>query len=205
MSKSFQETIQQIVDSADFIELHESSDLKIDLKYATADNFVGRNLYLDFNRAFLHRFAFDHFTKSREYLARTQPGYQFLIFDVLRPRSVQWLLWNEVVGTEKEIYIAPPERGSIHNYGLAIDLTLLNEKGQELDMGTPFDSFQPLAQPRQQADFVARGLLSPKQVENRQLLCDVMAAGGFIQLPTEWWHFDALPREQIKKDFVIIE
>ncbi len=205
MVGKYHETIQKIIDSGEFVELHPAKDLIVDLKYASTDNFVGRNLYEDFNRAFLHKDAFQKFSLARNKLQSLRPGYSFIVFDVLRPRSVQWLLWNVVVNTPQEIYIANPERGSMHNYGLALDLSIVDDKGQELDMGTAFDSFQELAQPQKQDEFISLKQLSEKQIENRKLLCEVMDAGSFIQLPTEWWHFDAYPREHVRANYQIIE
>lgn len=194
-----------IIASGQYAELTEAQGLKIDLKYATADNFVGRNVYGDFNRAFLHKVAFEKFQKARELLRQKQPRYQFIIFDALRPRSVQWLLWNVVKGTPQQIYIADPERGSMHNYGMAIDLSILDEQGQEIDMGTPFDHFSPLAQPQLEDQFRQSGELAEKQLQNRLLLRGVMEGAGFLQLPTEWWHYNAAPVEEVRSHFQILE
>lgn len=197
-------TIEEVLSSPDFKELTADENLLIDLKYATTDNFVGRNMYQEFNRAFLHQVAYQKFLQARDSLKAHHPEYKFIIFDALRPHSIQKILWNEVKDTPLQIYIADPARGSVHNYGLALDLSILDENGQELDMGTPFDSFQPLAQPQLQPEFEAQGILKTEQIANRKLLRETMSSAGFTQLPTEWWHFDALPREQIRAGFKMV-
>lgn len=103
------------------------------------------------------------------------------VFDGLRPREVQQRLWDRVKGTEKQSYVADPQKGSVHNYGFAVDLSLQDEQGKEVDMGTPFDSFEPLAQPKLEERFLREGKLSPTHVDHRRLLRDVMESAGFKQ------------------------
>jgi D-alanyl-D-alanine dipeptidase len=118
---------------------------------------------------------------------------------------VQWILWEYVVGTDRQKYVANPKGGSIHNYGFALDLSILDETGEELDMGTSFDDFSRLAQPRYEEKFLAEGKLSGIQIGNRRLLRGVMEAAGFNSLRLEWWHFNALPRAEVKANYRIIE
>jgi D-alanyl-D-alanine dipeptidase len=191
--------------ASNFVELRESDGLLIDLRYATSNNFVGENLYGEFNKAFLHKVAAEKLAKAVEGLHNVNPKYRFIIFDALRPRSVQHMLWNKVKGTDHEQYIANPESGSVHNFGFAVDLSVLDASGKELDMGTGFDSFTPLSQPRLEEKFIQEGILSAEQMKNRRLLKKLMEDVGFIQLPTEWWHFDALPKSEVKAKYKIVE
>lgn len=200
-----QESRAFVAASTDYVELAASDTVRIDLRYATANNFVGADIYGAFNHPYLHRTAAEKLTTAAAALAMVKPGYKLVIFDALRPRSVQWLLWQKVSGTEQQIYVANPRTGSIHNYGLAVDLSLLDDHERELDMGTPYDDFTPLAQPRREEQFLREGKLTQTQLDNRRLLRKVMEQAGFIQLPLEWWHFDALPRSEVKKDFSIVE
>src|SRR5262249_41074006 len=121
------------------------------------------------------------------------------------PRSMQRVLWSYVVGTDQQGYVANPDRGSVHNFGLAIDLTAADEQGRPLDMGSAFDSFHAVSEPRKEQEFLQAGVLNPIHLENRQLLRRAMTSAGFIQLPHEWWHYDALPREEIRSGFEIVE
>jgi D-alanyl-D-alanine dipeptidase len=128
-----------------------------------------------------------------------------VIYDALRPRSVQYVLWDKVKGTDRQKYVANPQHGSIHNFGFAVDVSILDENGKALDMGTPFDDFTALAQPRLEQAFLKAGKLTRQQLDNRLLLRKVMEDAGFIQLPVEWWHYDALPREKVMSEFEIVE
>ena len=177
----------------------------LDVRYATTNNFTGQNLYGEFRACYLHKQAAKKFKRAAARLSRERPGWKLLIFDCLRPRSVQRRLWERVRGTPQQGYVANPDRGSVHNYGFAVDLSLRDAEGREVDMGTPYDSFQPLAQPRREKEFLASGRLTPTQIANRQLLRQVMTGAGFIQLPHEWWHYDALPAAQVRRAFRIVE
>lgn len=209
MNKSPQDSLQEVLASDQFIRLNESKTLRIDLRYASTNNFLGRNLYQEFRFAFLHKVAAEKFARAQEFLEKKHPELRFLVFDALRPRSIQRVMWDAVAGTEGQNYFANPDNGSIHNWGFAVDLTLetpINERsGLELDMGTPFDSFSELAHPRQEEKFLGSGELSKAQHANRLILREAMLSAGFTQLPTEWWHFDAITRAEAKEKFKIIE
>ena len=191
--------------NTDFIELHEGDGLRIDLRYASANNFVGHDMYGPFRQAFLHRIAAAKLSSAFRALRKANPDYGFVIFDALRPRSVQRVLWNHVKGTEGENYIANPDNGSLHNFGFAVDLSVTDKQGRELDMGAGYDDFRPIAQPKMEEQFLKEGLLTKTQVQNRLVLRGAMEAAGFIQLQHEWWHYDALPKTEVREQFKIVE
>jgi D-alanyl-D-alanine dipeptidase len=191
--------------SADYVEIMNSDAIALDLRYATTNNFTSQNLYGVYNRAFLHKLAAGKLNKAAVNLRAAHPGYKLVIFDALRPRSVQYLLWKHVKGTDQQKYVANPKSGSIHNFGFALDLSIIDDTGKELDMGTPFDAFFPLAQPRLEVKFLESGKLTKQQLDNRLLLRKVMEDAGFIQLPLEWWHYDALPRDEVMRSYSIVE
>lgn len=199
------ESLKTVLDSSDFIELIESDDYKIDLKYASDQNFMNEDIYHEFNKAFLHKHAADKLKKAVINLKNYNQQYKFIIYDVLRPRSVQWKMWNKVKGTDQQQYIANPENGSNHNFGMAIDLSILDENEKILDMGTGFDEFDILSQPKFEMQFLAENKLTSRHISNRQLLRNCMELAGFKQLSTEWWHFDALPRSVIRENYKIVE
>ncbi len=199
------ESLAKVESSSDFVEIKPSSQFLIDLRYASENNFVGKNMYGEFKKAYLHHQAFDKINLAVKKLQSLRKGYRLMIFDALRPRSVQFILWDKVKGTPNEQYVADPLKGSIHNYGLAVDLSIVDEQGKELDMGTPYDTFDRLAQPQLEDQFMKEGKLSQKQLENRKLLRRVMEDAGFIQLPHEWWHYDLYPRAEVKANFTIVE
>lgn len=205
MHTSIVDSLNFLLKSHDFVELTDGPQFKIDLRYATTNNFVGVNMYGPFTKAFLHKFASEKLVKAVDKLQRIKPGYKFVIFDALRPRSIQRVLWSHVEGTPGERYIAKPEPGSLHNFGFAVDLSILDEKGQELDMGAGYDDFRDVAQPQLEEKFIANGQLTKQHIENRLLLRMVMEQAGYAQLAHEWWHFDALPKAEVKDRFKIVE
>ena len=162
-------------------------------------------MYGEFKKVFLHKIAAEKFRTAARLLEHEAPGMKFLILDALRPRAVQHVLWNHLEGKDRASYVADPVRGSNHNFGFAVDLTLLGPHYRELDMGTSFDSFQELAQPQREEHFLSEGRLTSDHVAHRRLLRKVMEGAGFIQLPHEWWHYDAVPREVVRARFPIVE
>jgi len=199
---STQDSLDFLLKSDDYREVTAADGVVIDLRYAGTNNFMGQNLYGPFNRLFLHKRAADKLKAAVALLKHEHHGYKFIIFDGLRPRSVQYLLWEKMPNDD---YVADPKKGSVHNYGLAIDLSVVDEKGHELDMGTGFDSFTPLAQPQLEQEELAKGDLTQVQLDNRLILRRSMEAAGFKVLPSEWWHFDALPADLVRKQFKIVE
>jgi D-alanyl-D-alanine dipeptidase len=198
-------TLEALRSDPDFVCLHGLPGIEIELKYASDDNFMSKNVYGGFDEAYLHRVAAEKLQKAVQHLQTQRPGWKFLILDALRPRSIQRVLWAHVVGTEQEGYVANPDKGSVHNYGLAVDLTCIDEAGEWVNMGSGFDYFHRISQPRFEEEFLKSGELQREHWENRLVLRQAMTHAGFLQLPHEWWHFDALPREAIRTGFRLIE
>ena len=122
--------------------------LRVELKYATADNFMGRPVYDGLTRAFLHPDAARKLRRAHELLRLERPDLTLLVYDAARPIAVQRIMWSLVRGTPNTYYVASPARGGLHNFGLAVDLTLADTLGRALPMGTPFDHFGPAARAR---------------------------------------------------------
>jgi D-alanyl-D-alanine dipeptidase len=163
------------------------------------------NVYGEFKRAFLHSLAAEKLQKAALLLKEKKPNHKFIIYDVLRPRCVQWIMWRKLEGPFREDYVANPERGSNHNFGMAVDLSILNDDGQVLDMGTGFDEFDEMSQPRYEEKFLTEKRLKREHYENRLLLRSCMEGGGFKTFPYEWWHFDALPLAEVRANYKIVE
>lgn len=189
----------------EFKDVSKIGHVFVDLRYASKKNFMNEDLYGEFKTALLHHVAFEKLEAASKELQKTKPGWSFLVFDALRPRSIQVKLFDRVKGTPQQKYVGNPKKGSIHNFGFAIDLSLADENGKEVDMGTPFDDFSDLAQPALEPTMLKSGKLSGAQLENRHLLRAVMKKAGFLQLPLEWWHYDALPAAEVKRKYKIIE
>lgn len=161
-----------------------------DLRYAGTNNFAGRVLYRGIDCAWLRREAALGLEAAAAWLAREHPGHTLLVLDALRPQRVQEAIWAEVAGTEAQHYFAEPTLGSIHSYGMAVDVTLRDAQGRELDMGAGFDEMTPRSHPALEAEHLAAGVLSAAHIDHRQRLYRAMAAGGFQGISTEWWHFN---------------
>lgn len=189
----------------EFVNLKSLPFVTVDLRYASTNNFMGKNVYGDFKETFLHQKAFVMLKKASEDLQKQNPGAKLIVFDALRPRSVQRVLFSFVKGTPEEKYVANPDKGSMHNYGFAVDLSILGADGKELDMGTPYDDFTDLSQPQLEEKFFKEGKLNPQQIANRKLLRKVMEDQGFKVLDHEWWHFDALPQTDVRSQYKIVE
>jgi zinc D-Ala-D-Ala dipeptidase len=181
------------------------SSIQVELKYATSENFMHENVYGDLRHCYLQKDVARMLAKAQVLLRQQHAGFSLKVFDGARPRSVQWIMWKIVRGTDQEKYVANPVSGSIHNFGSAVDLTIVNDDGDELDMGTPYDFLGELAQPRYEARFVKEGRLNATHLRNRALLAKVMIGAGFQPIPNEWWHFDAFPRSVVKRKYRIIE
>lgn len=197
--------ISALEKSTDFQEIKNSNLFSIELKYATTDNFMKVNAYGSLNRAFLHRIAFEKLTSAAQAIQKIYPHHKLLIYDALRPRSAQRVLWKYVVGTPEQKYVADPDKGSVHNYGFAVDLTVIDQNGRPLDMGAAFDDFREISQPDQEEKFLASGQLTQEHINNRLLLRNAMTGAGFFSIAHEWWHFEALPRTQVRQEFSIVE
>jgi len=180
-------------------------DIKIDLKYATPHNFLKKVLYTDLHNCYLQKEAAEMLKKAQEYLKSIQPEYSLIVFDGARPNSIQKEMWKKVKGTPEQRYVANPYKGSIHNFGAAVDLSIVDEYGIELDMGTPFDFFGKLAQPRYEQQFFDSKELTREQLDNRALLRKAMKHAGFRGILSEWWHFNAFPKEVAREKYGIIE
>ena len=170
-------------------------DVVLDLRYATPDNVTGTPIY---NRpvAMLHPEAAEKLESAIE-LARPL-GLRFKIFDAFRPTEAQWRLWHAFASDE---FVADPRRGSPHSRGAAVDLTLVDAQGRELDMGTGFDAFTTQAHH-------ARTDISADAQRNRALLLGIMTAAGWDFFKNEWWHyqlFNARQRLPVFSDSVLPE
>ena len=166
---------------ADLIELTKlSKTIKLDIKYATTDNFVGRAVYPE-ARAFLQRPAAEALIRVHKLLKKEHLGV--VIYDAYRPWAITKLFW-EVVTLDQRIYVADPAKGSKHNRGCAIDMGIYDLKtGKAIPMPSGFDEFTERASPDYKGG-------TDEERANRDKLRRMMEAEGFTVNPNEWWHFD---------------
>jgi len=196
---------EDVFSHPEFRRLSSLPGIAVDLRYASVRNFVGRDLYGALDCAFVHRRAAEGLERAAGRLAELAPGHRLLVLDALRPHRVQIELWDFLDGTGLRQYVADPARGSIHSFGMAIDATLIDGEGRELDMGSGFDEMIELSHPRLEARHLASGALTRAQHRARELLRDALAAGGFRGIENEWWHFEMLDRQHLRQHFARVD
>ncbi len=193
-------TIDALAQDEQYRALRTLAGVRVDLRYASTNNLLGRDLYAPHDCAWLHRQAADALQQAAHWLAQRRPDLQLLVLDAARPQRVQELFWAHVQGTPMEPYFAPPQRGSIHSFGMAVDLTLVGtDGGHELDMGTGFDDTSERSHPALEAQLAAAGLLTESQLAHRRLLRAAMQQAGWQGIDTEWWHFDCGDRDTVRQ------
>ena len=151
--------------------------IRVDIRYATADNFMKEKLYPE-ARCLLRREVAEKIVRVQRRLEAQ--GLALKIFDAYRPLSVQKKMWAKF---PLEGYVANPAKGSNHNRGAAVDVTLVDKDGRELPMPSAYDEFSD----RAHADYAGG---TEEERQNRRLLKETMQAEGFDGISTEWWHFD---------------
>jgi D-alanyl-D-alanine dipeptidase len=165
----------------DLVELIKlDTSIHLDIRYATSNNFVGRPLYTE-ARAFLQRPAAEALVKINASLKSL--GYGLVVFDGYRPWSVTKLFWD-VTPADKKQFVADPAKGSRHNRGCAVDLSLYDlATGKEIEMTGNYDEMTERSYPNYTGG-------TEQQRKMRDLLRAKMEAQGFTVYEYEWWHFD---------------
>ena len=164
-------------DTIQWTDIHFlDTSILLDLRYATTNNFVNQQLY-ECPRCLLRPEVAEAVLEAHHILQ--QRGLGLKLFDCYRPRPVQQKLWDIVPNIN---YVSPPTKGSMHNRGTAVDITIVDSTGIPLDMGTTFDYFGPEAHHTYTS-------LSDTILANRQLLKETMATVGLRHIRTEWWHY----------------
>ena len=192
---------EDIAGHRDFRRLDSVEGVAVDLRYAGTNNFSNRVLYQKLDCAWLRREAAEGLEVAVAWLMMQRPGYRLLVLAALRPQRVQEAIWAQAAGTPMEMYFANPEAGSIHSYGMAVDVTLLDPAGKECDMGTGFDAMTPASHPVQHAEHLALGVLKASHLEERGWLYAAMSRSGYRGISTEWWHFDFGDRDAVRRHY----
>ena len=179
--------------------------IRVSLMYSRPDNFTGRVLYDDLREGYLHPKAARALAMAQQRLKELHPDLSLIIFDATRPMSIQQKMWDVVKGTSKNIYVSNPARGGgMHNYGMAVDISICRENGDTIPMGALVDHMSNLSHIDHEDVLVRTKRMTAEARANRQLLREVMAVGGFKPLRTEWWHFNLCTREEAKRNYKVI-
>ena len=173
-----------------FVELKNlDSSIQIDIKYATTDNFVKEKMY-NCGKCFLRPEVANAIVAAQKIVQKK--GYGLKMFDCYRPRPFQQKLWDKV---PDDRYVTPPAKGSMHNRGAAVDITLVDKNGKEIDMGTPFDFFGEKA-------YQTYTNLPKDVLNHRKLLTETLESVGFKRIRTEWWHFSFQKKKYTLSDWL---
>lgn len=179
--------------------------IAVELKYSTTDNFTGRDMYGVLEKAYFVPEIAEMLTRVQRSLKALHPDYSLIVYDAARPMSIQTYMFSLVAGTEQEKYVASPDHGGgYHNYGVAVDLSVLGADGEPLDMGCPFDCFEPIANVGNEAYYVSAGQMTSEAFENRKMLAGLMLDAGFEQNPDEWWHFQKYSKPELMKRYKLL-
>ena len=189
-----------------FIDIQSiDSSIKCDLRYSSTNNFVGIDLYKDFNTCYLPKDIAQRLSQAQKKLQSIDSNYSLLILDAARPLSVQKIMWDSCGynNLQKKKFLAQPSKISLHNFGAAVDVTLLF-KGKEIDMGTPYDYAGEEAYTYNEQVLVSCHKITIEQMQTRQLLRKIMKEEGFVENKYEWWHFGATYRSKVDNIYPLI-
>lgn len=185
----------------------EIPGIEVYMVYATPYNFMGRVLYEGLDEAYLVPEAVEKLRKANELLRKKRLDLHLVVYDAARPRSIQQLMWNVVENTELQDFVANPNKsgGGPHNYGVAVDVTLVDCTGHPIPMGSEYDYFGDRSRVDLEAELIERGEITHRELLNRQLLREIMTEAGWLVEPSEWWHFNAMPLTEASQRLTVIQ
>lgn len=185
----------------------EIPGIEVYMVYATPYNFMGRVLYEDLDEAYLVPEAMEKLKKANELLRKKRMDLHLVVYDAARPRSIQEQMWKVVENTDLEDYVANPYKsgGGAHNYGVAVDVSLVDCTGHPIPMGSEYDYFGDRSRVDMEAELIETGEINQRELSNRQLLREIMTEAGWHVEPSEWWHFNAMPLTEASEKLTVIK
>lgn len=185
----------------------EIPGIEVYMVYATPYNFMGRVLYTGLYEAYLVPEAIEKLRKANELLRKKRLDLHLVVYDAARPRSIQEQMWKVVENTELQDYVANPNKsgGSPHNYGIAVDVTLVDCTDHPIPMGSEYDYFGDRSRVDLEDQLIANGEINQRELLNRQLLREIMTEAGWLVEPSEWWHFNAMPLAEANQKLTVIK
>ena len=185
----------------------EIPGVEVYMVYATPYNFMGRVLYDDLDEAYLVPEAMEKLKKANEILRKKRLDLHLVVYDAARPRSIQQQMWKVVENTELQDYVANPNvsGGGPHNYGVAVDVSLVDCTGHPIPMGSEYDYFGDRSRVDMEAQLIVEGEITWRELENRRLLREIMTEAGWLVEPSEWWHFNAMPLIEASQKLTVIK
>lgn len=180
--------------------------IQVHLVYSTPDNFTHTILYKDIHKAFMLPVVADILKRAQAQLKAQHPDYSLLVYDAARPLSVQWDMWEVATATNTTYYVADPRKAQgLHNYGAAVDITIVDGRGDPISMGTPFDWFGVEAHITNEDSLVKSGAISQQELDNRLLLRKLMTDNGMLTIRSEWWHFELMRGPEAQATLKLVE
>lgn len=183
------------------------SNIRVTLHYSTNQNFLHKPLYHGLTDCYLPCDVAIKLCNAQYDLNSRFPNYHLIVFDAVRPLHIQKQMWDELdmPANEKINYLAHPNDISLHNYGAAVDVGIIGNNDVLLDMGTPFDFFGELSEPKRETYFLETGKLTKESFTNRLLLRSVMTKAGFTTITSEWWHFNSTNKITAAQKYELID
>lgn len=202
------DTLEQRLIDAGLVNIQSvDSSIVVRLAYTTNNNFIGRDVYGGLENAYLQEDVALKLAKAQSYLKERDSSLSLVVYDAVRPRSVQQVMWDvlDMPINQKVKFVSNPKFGSIHNFGAAVDLSIVDGEGVALDMGAGFDDPSINAWPVKEQELLAKGDITQAHIDNRRLLRSVMGRAGFFNIQTEWWHFNSCTRDSARQKYKIVE
>jgi D-alanyl-D-alanine dipeptidase len=191
------------------VDIHTlDTTILVRLAYSDTANFVHKDMYASLKRAYFTCETAKRICNAQFYLKEAYSNLSLIVFDGARPMRIQQYMWDslKMEPNRKFKYLAPPFSISLHNYGCAVDVGIVDLKnGELLDMGTDFDAFDKLSEPIYEAVFLKNKLLSEEAYKNRVLLRKTMMSAGLNPINSEWWHFNSCSKEFAAQNCVLIK
>ena len=181
--------------------------IEVYMVYATPYNFMGRVLYNDLDEAYLVPEAIEKLRKASDLLRKKRMDLHLVVYDAARPRSIQEQMWKVVENTNLQSFVANPYKrgGGPHNYGIAVDVTLVDCAGHPIPMGSEYDYFGDRSRTDIEPQLLANGEITRREFENRRLLREIMTEAGWRVDPGEWWHFNAMSLAEASQRLQVIK
>lgn len=185
----------------------EMPGIEVYMVYATPYNFMGRVLYTDLDEAYLVPEAMGKLKKANDILRKRRLDLHLVVYDAARPRTIQEQMWAVVENTDLEDFVANPNKrgGGPHNYGIAVDVTLVDCAGHPLPMGSEYDYFGDRARVDIEPQLFEKGEITYRELQNRKLLREIMTEAGWLTISSEWWHFNAMPLAEASQKLTVIK
>lgn len=185
----------------------EIPGIEVYMVYATPYNFMGRVLYEGLDEAYLVPEAIEKLKAANDLLRKKRLDLHLVVYDAARPRSIQQQMWNVVENTDLQDYVANPNKsgGGPHNYGIAVDVTLVDCTGHPIPMGSEYDYFGDRSRVDMENELYETGEINQRELLNRQLLREIMTEAGWLVEPSEWWHFNAMTLTEASERLTVIK